>query len=265
MKPSTRVPVLLYHSVRPAPTPGYDAWETSPARMRAQLDTLDALGYTPVALATYAGWLRGDPGIELPARPVVITFDDGFANFCDLVPLLVDRGVPVTMFVPTAYVGGESSWLPREFRRAMLTWGQIVDLDRAGIEIGSHAHRHRPVDVLPGTRLRAEIAQSRDLLAEHLGHPCASFAYPHGYHSHAVCRAVAAAGFAQACAVKDTLSGPGDDPLAIARLFVGWDDVGARFERLLSHGHRRPHRHERVVTRGWRIARRVRSRVDARD
>ena len=73
--------------------------------------------------------------------------------------------------------------------------------------------------------------------------------------------AVADASFAQACAVQDAMSGTGDDPLAIARLFVGWDDVGERFERLLVSGHRPRARRERMRTRGWRAYRRARSRL----
>ena len=258
---NARVPVLLHHSVRAEPTPGYEAWETSPTGLRRQLDQLDAAGFTPVPLPAYARWLRGATGASLPERAVVITFDDGFANFLDVAPLFVERAWPVTMFVPTAYVGGESDWLPPEFRRSMLTWSQILDLDRSGIEIGAHAHRHRPIDTLRPRELHDELTRSRDLLQERLGHACTSFAYPHGYNSRRVRAAVADASFAQACAVQDAMSGAGDDPLAIARLFVGWSDVGERFDRLLVSGHRRRARHERMRTRGWRVYRRTRSRL----
>ncbi len=190
-----------------------------------------------------------------------MTFDDGFANFLDAVPLLLDRGCPVTMFVPTAYVGGDSDWLAPHFRRPMLTWSQIVELDRSGVEIGAHAHTHRPIDTLRPAELVADVARSRDLLEDHLGHACESFAYPHGYSSRRVRAVVAAAGFEQACGVNDAMSGTGDDPMAVARLFVGWDDVGEPFERLLVDGRRRRPRHERLGTRGWRIARRVRDRA----
>ena len=256
------VPVLLYHSVRPSPTPGYERWETSFDQLRAQLDQLAAAGCEAVSLSTYACWLR-DPDVALPPRPVVVTFDDGFANFLDVVPLLVERACPAVMFVPTAYVGGESDWLEPRFRRPMLTWSQVVDLDRSGIEIGSHAHRHRPIDTLGRAEVRADVARSRMLIEDHLGHACASFAYPHGYSSHAVRNVVEAEGFVQACAVKYAMSGRGDDPMAIARLFVGWGDVGHRFDQLIVAGRRRRTRHERIVTRGWRMARRLRVRTRA--
>jgi peptidoglycan/xylan/chitin deacetylase (PgdA/CDA1 family) len=142
----------------------------------------------------------------------------------------------------------------------MLTWEQLAELDRNGIEIGSHSHLHRPIDTVPRRVVRSEVLRSRELLADHLGHAPASFAYPHGYSSRRV-RELVASAFDQACAVKDALSGPGDDPTAIARLFVGWGDTGDRVERLLTEGHRRRTRHERLVTRGWRIARRLRSCV----
>ena len=87
--------------------------------------------------------------------------------------------------------------------------------------------------------LRADVTSSRDLIEDHLGHACTSFAYPHGYYSPrgaprgrggrvrpGVCR--------EGCDER-----PGDDPMAVARLFVGWDDVGDRFERILVDGRRR--------------------------
>ncbi len=257
--------MLLYHSVRGEPTPGFERWETSSERLRTQLNQLEAAGRIPVSLPTYGRWLRNDAGIALPDQPVVITFDDGFANFLDVVPQFLERGYPVTLFVPTAYVGGESDWLAPQFRRQMLTWSQIADLDRSGIEIGSHSHAHRPIDTLRARDVRVEITRSRELIEDHLGHACASFAYPHGYYSRAVRRVVGDAGFEQACAVKDAMSGAGDDPMAVARLFVGWDDVGAKFDRLLVAGHRRRVGHERIATRGWRIVRRARARLQSRE
>ena len=261
MPAAVRVPVLLYHSVRNAPTPGFDAWEISPARMVTQLDQLAAAGFTTIPLSSYVRWLRGADDVTLPERPVVITFDDGFADFCDLVPTLLERACPVTLFVPTAYVGGDSEWLAPEFRRPMLSWSQIVDLDRSGIEIGAHAHVHRPMDTLAESELRADVVRCRDLVQDHLGHACDAFAYPHGYYSRRVRDAVEDAGFVRACAVKDAMSGTGDDPLAVARLFVGYHDIGRRFDLLVVDGRRRRARHERITTRGWRTYRRTRARI----
>ena len=117
------------------------------------------------------------------------------------------------------------------------------------------------IDTLRAGDLRGDITHSRELIEDHLGHACASFAYPHGYYSRHVRGVVDDTGFVQACAVKDAMSGTGDDPMAVARLCVGWDDVGDQFDRLLVAGHRRRARHERIVTRGWRIVRRTRARL----
>ena len=103
----------------------------------------------------------------------------------------------------------------------MLTWPQIVDLDRSGVEIGAHAHRHRPIDSLRIAEVVADVRRSRDLLEDHLGHACASFAYPHGYSSRRVRSVVADAGFVQACGVEDAMSGAGDDPMAVAAAVRG--------------------------------------------
>src|SRR5690606_33546633 len=86
-----------------------------------------------------------------------------------------------------------------------------------------------------------------------------SFAYPYGYHSQAVRRAVQAAGYSSACAVKNALSHEGDDIYAIARVLIQRDTGAAGVGDLLDgRGWPVAWRGEHLRTRGWRAYRRVR-------
>ena len=70
--------------------------------------------------------------------------------------------------------GGE---LPRNL---MMRAEQVVQLHRAGMEIGGHTVRHPILRVLPDADAEAEIAQGRDQLQALIDAPIDVFAYPNG-------------------------------------------------------------------------------------
>jgi hypothetical protein len=75
------LPILMYHYVREVDAYsdplGYKL-SIAPAAFAAQLDWLQQQGYTPVRMDTALRCLQGQPGC--PARPVALTFDDGYAD-----------------------------------------------------------------------------------------------------------------------------------------------------------------------------------------
>ncbi len=99
--------VLAYHRVAAAAEldsatflPGVSA---SPAAFARQMDYVRR-HFSVVSLATVDAWVRGES--SLPARPALITFDDGYLdNMTHALPVLKDRGLPATIFLATDYVG----------------------------------------------------------------------------------------------------------------------------------------------------------------
>ncbi|MGH9066341.1 MAG: polysaccharide deacetylase family protein, partial [Acidimicrobiales bacterium] len=136
--------------------------------------------------------------------------------------LLARYGLTATLFVPTAYVGSTSRWLApsAEAGRRIADWGQLVEVADAGIECGSHSHTHPELDRVTDRQAAQEARVSRQLMEDHLQRTVSSFAYPFGYHGRAARRAVAAAGYRQACAVGELPAGPGANLMAIPRLSV---------------------------------------------
>lgn len=61
-----------------------------------------------------------------------------------------------------------------------LTWDQIVELDRAGIEIGSHTVSHPVLSSMEENEVRDELVLSKKLIEEKLGHEVVSLSYPVG-------------------------------------------------------------------------------------
>ena len=243
----TTVPVLLYHSVSDTPAAEIAPYTVSPAMFERHLD-LVARGRNSLTVSQLADCLTG--AAEWPADPVVITFDDGFADNLEIAaPMLSAHDVRATVYVTTGYVG----------RVAMVGWSQVTELDAMGVEIGAHAHTHTPLDELPPGEAIDEIRGSKELLEDRLGHAVPSFAYPHGYSDARVRREVSAAGFRSACGVRNALSHTGDDRWNIARLTVRPDTSLGMLERWLS-GQSAPvaRPHEAPKTRVWRAVRRLR-------
>lgn len=254
VRPKTVVPVLAYHSISDERRDGTLRWSVSPGDFDEQMALIQERGRTPLWVSRYAALLREQA--PLPPRPVLITFDDGFADLADTaLPVLRRYGLNATAYVITSRLG----LAPSPGGDPVLDWDRVRELRAHGVEIGSHSHTHHALDCLRPRELHPEIAHSRRQLEDGLQAPVFSFAYPYGYHSPAVRRAVRAAGYSSACGVKNALSHEEDDVFAIARILIERDTGTAALAALLDgHGWPLAWRGEHLRTRSWRAYRRVR-------
>jgi peptidoglycan/xylan/chitin deacetylase (PgdA/CDA1 family) len=251
------VPILLYHAVTADPPAWIAPYAVSPSTFGAHLDAVVASGRDPLTVSQYLDGLNGV--VDLPPRPVLITVDDGFADFAvHALPELARRNLPSTLYVTTGSLADRTpeSELPPA---AMLRSCDLADLETAGVEIGAHSHTHRHMDLLPAREVAAELSRSGDLLAQVLGHSIRSFAYPHSYWRARVRRLVAEAGYDSACAVGNALCSARDHPLALSRLMVmAGTDTATIASWLDGSGAHAISRQRRVLAFGWRQYRRVR-------
>ena len=110
-------------------------------------------------------------------RGVVITFDDGTADFTDVVVPALDRHrLPATLFVATHYVD-EQEHFP--WGAPPTPWSALRDsLTSGNVTIGSHTHAHWLLDRLDPNAITADLDRSIELIGEHLGVDARHFAYP---------------------------------------------------------------------------------------
>lgn len=170
--PVTYVPILYYHYIRTNPNPrdrvGFGL-STPPAAFRAQMQYLAGHGFHVIPLHEAVLAIQHHSG--LPSRPVVLTFDDGYADFfTTAVPILQSHGFTATSFV----VSGRMGW------GGYMTPSQIVAADGMGFTIGAHTVDHVALAALAPARASSEIKQSKLMLEALLGHPVLDFAYPYG-------------------------------------------------------------------------------------
>lgn len=211
------IPVFLYHAVMEEPPDWIAEFTMTPKLFGAHLDAVVDSGRTPVTISALADFLAGRAA--LPPRPVLLTFDDGFADLPGpTAEAVFARGLTATAYLTTGAItpGGRSLLPPAP----MMSLGGVRELERAGMEIGSHTVTHAQLDTLAPRDLAHELRHSRAVLEDALGHRVRHLAYPHGYNDRRVRRMAAAAGYETATAVRHALSSERDETHRIARLIV---------------------------------------------
>ncbi len=180
------VPILCYHRLGP----GNAKMVVSPASFEAQMAWLVRNGYRVVRMADLAGFLAGHKA--LPARAVVISFDDGYESvYRYAFPVLKKYRLPATVFVYTDFLGGGDA----------LTWAQLQEMQASGlIDVQSHSKSHRNLverragesDERYRANLDAEMRVPRELLERRLPPLKVRYlAYPFGDANEAVLEAAA--------------------------------------------------------------------------
>ncbi len=178
-----QVPILMYHHVEVAPIDSY--LRVSASRFEDEIRLLRDWQYTPITTTILVQAIT--KGASLPARPVIITFDDANENtYTTAFPIMKKYGFTGVLYVPYDYIGAPSK----------LTVDQIKEMLSVGWEVGSHTLSHPPNFLaLDPASMRAEIVDSRKRLSALLGVPILTFAYPFGDNSSASTDYVIFAGY----------------------------------------------------------------------
>ena len=227
--PATGLVVLIYHRVgRRAPI----EIDLPLATFTDQIAFLAA--HATVTTLSDALARLADP--DAPREPLVaVTFDDGTADFADLaVPVLVEHGVPVTVYVATEFL---ETGRPFPNGGTPLSWGALRDAVTTGlVDVGSHTHRHALLDRLPLEQIDDELGRSIEIIGERIGVPAVHFAYPKAVPgSHAAEIAVRARFRSAALAGTRVNRYGATDPYHIARSPIQTSD-GMRWFRAKVHG-----------------------------
>ena len=166
---------LTYHRIGAADR---DPFCVSSADFEAQVRQLAESGRA-VSLDQLIAFVEG--GAPLPADACLITIDDGMlSTLTEAAPILERWKVPAVAFVTSSLIGKDYAGLPERY----LTWDELRQLATSGlIAIGSHAHTHRSLGLMPPQEAIVEARESREMLSGQLGREVAVFAYPFGTRS----------------------------------------------------------------------------------
>ena len=220
------------------------------ASLVAFFDWLKAEGWTPVSAAAVRAAGQGGP--PLPDKAILLSFDDGYRSVYDRVyPLLLAYRYPAVVALVGSWMdtpaGGTVDYGGRPLpRAAFVSWDEVRRMQASGlVEIASHSHDlHRVVplnaagntapaarawrfDPLTGrteddaahrARIRADLARSRQRIAEETGRPPALLVWPFGRFSGPALEEAAALGFTMALTLEPEAA-DARQPLTLGRYY----------------------------------------------
>src|ERR1051325_6524201 len=193
-----KLTILMYHKVaEPTAHTRHRANYVRPKQFEAQMNALSEWGYTSIP---FDQWLDNRRArAVLPAKPVIITFDDGYRCFESTAwPILRARGMHAMVFLVAGQIGGTNAWDSDEVQEPLLDADRILALQRDGVRFGSHGYSHVPLARVPPDHAFGEMVRSRTALEELLGRPVDVLSYPYSNQSAAVRTLAARAGY-RAC------------------------------------------------------------------
>ncbi len=203
-----RVPILMYHYVEYVKDKGdtiRQSLSLSPYTFEEEVKTLADAGYTFMTNAELAEALNGK--IPLPAKPIVLTFDDGYRDFyTDVYPILKKYHAKATAYIISGFL---------DYPNNMFAWQVSQIADEGLVEIGAHTVNHAWLKGRSQKELVYQVDQSKKTLEALIGKPVVSFAYPYGAFDVPAIQAIAAAGFTSAVSTI-----PGADQYQTHRYFL---------------------------------------------
>ena len=179
---------------------------------------------------------------EIPAKPVILTFDDGYEdNYLTLFPLLKKYGMKAVIFLIGNPAILTNRWdVPHgEPELNLLKDAQILTMKEYGIEFGSHSMNHRKLTDLSSSEAVEEISQSKKEIEARIGSEIISFAYPYGALGDSIKKMVMQAGFSFGIATDSGRRNFWSDLYQIRRIpmfpntstFAFWKKSSGRYHR----------------------------------
>jgi len=250
-----RLPVLLYHHVGPSRPGTFPELTVSVERFERHVQWLVRRGYVGIRPSDWLAWRRD--GTPLPQKPVLLTFDDAYADLArHALPVLRRHEFGAVIFVVTGCIGGENRWDQARGSRShrLMTADQIREWAACGVEFGAHSRTHPDLTTLSRRDLDWEVRGSRDDLADVTGLAVPSFAYPFGRTNEAVQDCVRSAFECAFSCVQGTNS-RSSDPHSLRRSIVQPHDSALALTCRVRFG--------RYPAHEWRAHLRIRSRLRA--
>lgn len=205
--PKKGIPVLMYHMIGDVPDNDAVLLES---HFKEQMEFLKRNGFHPITLQQLHDYMT--QGKEVPVKPVVLTFDDGYPDTHSIVmPIMKQYGFAYTVFIPT-HDADEGT---------RLTWQQIKELKEAGADIQSHGYKHERMVDMVGTALENEVALSQEALHKQLGIDADFFCYPYGSENAAVEAVMKKYKVKLAFTMNPGWAKYGDNPYAVKRIWIG--------------------------------------------
>jgi len=206
----------MYHHLQDLPGDASElqlTWTVAPKNFDAQMNLIAQRGFHAITMPQLIAHLKN--GKPLPARPIVISFDDGWAEqYAVAFPILRKCNLIGTFFVYTR---------PLDHAHFM-TWAQLQEMSAAGMDIQPHTLTHPHLRALSPDEAMKEIRESKSILEMRLGKPMVALAYPFGEYNAAVIEMVERAGLEAAVTLDPGYRQRADELFTLHRIRVSYRD-----------------------------------------
>ena len=225
-----KVPILMYHLVLEG-SKG-NKYIVSPADFENDLKYLRENGYTTVVMQDLIDHVYN--GAELPEKPVVLTFDDGYYNnYVYVYPLLKKYDSRAVISIVGAYTDLYSKTPDTHVNYAHMSWANVKEISDSGyVEIQNHTYDLHSLDKgRSGSKrnsgeseqeyekmLRADVGELQEECLEKLGKAPDTFTYPFGLVSKESLDIIKSLGFKASLSCEEGLNSLGDDPEQLYKL-----------------------------------------------
>lgn len=178
------IPIVMYHKM--------------PSDITEQLQYLKQAGYTTITMQQVGDYLRGYT--DLPNKPVVLTFDDGYSDGLQIAQLLEKENLRGTFYL---IVGGDASRhcigperTDHSCGDSFLNWAEIETMAKMpAVEVGVHTVDHADLPTLNPVDQMWQIVTAKNILEQRTGLKLTTFAYPYGHFNSTTVELVKSAGF----------------------------------------------------------------------
>jgi poly-beta-1,6-N-acetyl-D-glucosamine N-deacetylase PgaB len=257
-----RVPVLSYHDIVPVPSLDDEPESVSVDNLVRQFSALHAKGYTPVTMDQVEAASRGETA--LPAKSILLTFDDGYRSFhTHVLPLLKAYKWPATLAVigtrvDSAQVAGEPAYMTTRELRDVVASGLVqlanhTDNLHHGVLVNKWgnaqpaavnriwANGRLETDAEWFSRVTSDLQRNQERLRTLTGKTPTALVWPYGRQNEALQKVARSLGLTMLFTLDDGISDLRQESAAVRRYLVGRDDrEGAIVNVTQDEPHRSP-------------------------
>ena len=189
------VPILMYHRIL-KDEDKINTYTVTPETFRNDMTYLMERGYETVFMREIIDYAMG--GAPLPAKPVVITFDDGYYNnYVYVLPILEELGIKASIAAVGEFTDIFTDNMDMNANYSHLTWGLLKELEASGhVEILNHSYymhkqgKRKGVNRAKGedeeeyrSALTFDVMKMQEQLKAKSGITTQTFAYPYGLYT----------------------------------------------------------------------------------
>lgn len=203
----SEIPVLMYHSV--LYEKGNDV-RVAPEKFEEQMKFLKDNGYNTLSLEEFYDFQNS--GADVPKKPIVLTFDDGYVdNYITVLPILKKYGFKATVFMITSTVDTDKNFL---------TSSQLKEMDANGFRVESHTVNHEKLATISFTERLATLKNSKAFLEKLLNREVKFLAYPFGNYDDSTIKSTKEAGYTLAITTDSGWSKSKGGDFNVKRVFI---------------------------------------------